>query len=344
MAADPDPLADAAGAIEGLLRKFRVRDLLSGGEEQVLRECVGEIREVAAGKVLVRADVTLSESILLVDGMVARYKDLADGQRQILELHVAGDFIDLHGFLLKRLEHHVGTLTAVRLAIVPHDRLRRVTEEHPHLARMLWFSTLLDASIHRERILSVGRRTALARIAHLLCELYVRLEIVEGDADRDRHALAADDAFAVAERRDHVEEAARAFRHRRLHEQLIALVVEAHRDDRAALGEHAFGKVRGALRDEAQGDTVFTAFLGDPLEDLADGLADENSYALPLTQADLGDVTGLTSVHVNRMLKKLRDDELLTFRSGEVVIHDWDRLQRTAEFNLNYLYLERRPR
>jgi CRP-like cAMP-binding protein len=252
MAADPDPLADAAGAIEGLLRKFRVRDLLSGGEEQVLRECVGEIREVAAGKVLVRADVTLSESILLVDGMVARYKDLADGQRQILELHVAGDFIDLHGFLLKRLEHHVGTLTAVRLAIVPHDRLRRVTEEHPHLARMLWFSTLLDASIHRERILSVGRRTALARIAHLLCELYVRLEIV--------------------------------------------------------------------------------------------GLARERRFQLPLTQADIADVTGLTSVHVNRMLKKLRDDELLTFRSGEVVIHDWDRLQRTAEFNLNYLYLERRPR
>src|SRR4051794_9582322 len=101
----------------------------------------------------------------------------------------------------------------------------------------------------------------------------VALEIVEGDADRDRHALAADDAFAVAERGDDVEEAARAFRHRRFHEMLIALVVEAHRDDRAALGEHALGEVGRTLRDEAERDAIFTAFLGDPLEDLAHGLA-----------------------------------------------------------------------
>jgi CRP-like cAMP-binding protein len=117
---------------------------------------------------------------------------------------------------------------------------------------MLWFSTLLDAAIHREKILSIGRRSAMARIAHIFCELLVRLRIV--------------------------------------------------------------------------------------------GLASDKSYPLPLTQADLGDVTGLTSVHVNRMLKKLRDDNLLTFRGGTAMIDDWEGLQRLAEFDPTYLHLERRPR
>src|SRR5690606_4587083 len=97
----------------------------------------------------------------------------------------------------------------------------------------------------------------------------VLFERVEMDADRDRHTLAADDAFAVAQRRDRIDEAARSFRHRRLDEMLVALVVEAHRDDRTALRQHALGQIRRALGDQAQRHAVFAAFLGDPLEDLA---------------------------------------------------------------------------
>ncbi len=244
--------ADADAAIAGLLLKLRARDLLGGEEEAVLRASVAELKEHPAGRTIVRTGTTLSASTLLVEGIVCRYKDLADGQRQIMELHVAGDFVDLHGFLLKQLDHNVGAMTSVRVAIVPHDALRGITETHPHLGRMLWFSTLLDAAIHREKILSIGRRSALARIAHIFCELLVRLRIV--------------------------------------------------------------------------------------------GLADDSGYALPLTQADLADVTGLTSVHVNRMLKRLRDENLLTFRGGRVTIADWERLQRVAEFDPTYLHLERRPR
>jgi CRP-like cAMP-binding protein len=239
-------------ALRGLLLKLRARDIVSAEEEQVLRDSIGDIRSVAAGRTIVQAGVTLSECTLLFEGFVCRYRDLADGQRQIMELHVPGDFLDLHSFLLKRLEHHVGAMTRVRFALVPHDALRTITESYPHLGRLMWFSTLLDAAIHREKILSVGRRSAIGRIAHILCELFVRLEIV--------------------------------------------------------------------------------------------GLTAGKSYRLPLTQTDLADVTGLTSVHVNRMLKKLRDEELATFRSGEVRIHDFERLQRVAEFSPAYLYLERRPR
>ena len=249
MALEP---SDREAALAPLLLKLRARDVIAPAEEAALRDSLSEIREVADGKVIVRAMTTLSHSTLLVQGLMCRYKDLSDGQRQITELHVAGDFVDLHGFLLKQVEHNVGSMTPVRIALFPHDALRRITETQPHLARMLWFSTLLDAAIHREKILSIGRRSALARIAHILCELYMRLELV--------------------------------------------------------------------------------------------GLASDRRYDLPLTQGDLADVTGLTSVHVNRMLKRLRDDDLLSFRGGEVVIHDWEGLQRTAEFDPAYLYMERRPR
>lgn len=242
----------AEEGLDRLLMKLRARDVMSAQEEAVLRAAVAEVHELPPGKLIVRAGTVLSQCTLLYDGYVCRFRDLADGQRQIMELHVPGDFLDLHSFLLKQLEHNVGTMTKVRFASVPHEAIRRITEEHPHLARMLWFSTLLDAAIHRERILSVGRRSALARIAHLFCELFVRLGVV--------------------------------------------------------------------------------------------GLTDGQNYRLPLTQADLADATGLTSVHVNRMLKKLRDDGLMTFRGGEVAIHDWDRLQRAAEFDPTYLYLDRRPR
>jgi CRP-like cAMP-binding protein len=242
--------AERAEALAPLLLKFRARDLIGDEEADILRDSISGIRELPAGKLIVRAGVPLSECTLLVDGIVCRYKDLADGARQIMELHVAGDFLDLHSFLLKQLEHHVGSMTHVRMAMVPHEAIRRITETHPHLARALWFSTLLDAAIHREKILSVGRRSAVARIAHLLCELSVRLRVV--------------------------------------------------------------------------------------------GMADERSYKLPLTQADLADATGLTSIHVNRMLKQLRDGGLATFRGGEVVIHDWEGLRRIAEFDPRYLYLDRR--
>ena len=244
--------ADRQEALATLLMKLRARDRISAEEERILLGSISEIRELPPGKTIVRAGVDVENCTLLVEGIVCRYRDLADGQRQIMELHVTGDFLDLHSFLLKQLEHDVGSMTKVRLAFVPHKAVREITETQPHLARMLWFSTLLDAAIHREKILSMGRRSALSRLAHLMCELEVRMELV--------------------------------------------------------------------------------------------GRATRAGFTLDLTQAELADCTGLTSIHVNRMLKKLRDDGLMTFRSGEVVIHDWDGLARVAEFDPKYLYLEQRER
>ncbi len=238
--------------IDKHLMKLRARDELSAEEEQAIRDSVSEIRNYPADKTFIRAGEELNHSSLLLEGIASRHKDLRDGQRQITELHVAGDFIDLHSFTLKRLDHHVMTLTPCSVALVPHEKLKEITNRYPYLTRVYWFSTNFDAAIHREWEVSLGRRSARSRMAHLFCELRVRLGLV--------------------------------------------------------------------------------------------GLAEELAYDLPLTQTDLAECLGLTPVHVNRTLKELREEKVVEFRSGRVEITDLRSLEKIAEFDPAYLYLERRPR
>jgi CRP-like cAMP-binding protein len=135
---------------------------------------------------VVRSGEELTVSLLLLDGWLARSKDLAGGERQFTELHVAGDFADLHGFTLKCLDHDVVTLSQCMIGIVPHERLSRAIERFPRLGRVYWLATNIDAAIHREWALSLGQRSALSRMAHLFCEMHERLVAV-GRADGDRY-------------------------------------------------------------------------------------------------------------------------------------------------------------
>jgi CRP-like cAMP-binding protein len=170
--------------IERHLMKLRARDNVSAEEEQVIRSLPSQIVEVPPDQTVIRHGVDLHQSTLLLDGWMARAKDLPSGQRQLAELNVAGDFVDLHGFTLKRLDHDIISISPCRLALVPHERVQMMTERYPHLTRLYWFGTNLDGAIQREWTLSLGRRTAIARMAQLFCELNIRLGIV-GLADGD---------------------------------------------------------------------------------------------------------------------------------------------------------------
>ncbi|CAN5149090.1 hypothetical protein BH24PSE1_BH24PSE1_01590 [soil metagenome] len=165
------------------LKNLRLRSEISPNEEQVIRGLVAETRRVRADEFVVRAGEQLNSSLLLLDGWLVRSKDLPSGERQVLEIHVAGDFADLHGFTLKRLDHDVISISECTVGVVPHDRLTEVSERHPHLARVYWLATNIDASITREMALSLGQRSALSRMAHLFCELNVRLGIVGRTSD-----------------------------------------------------------------------------------------------------------------------------------------------------------------
>ena len=238
--------------IEAHLKKLRVRDDISAEEEAAIREMFSEVREFPADRVIIRRGQDLRESLLLISGWIARTKDLREGGRQISELQFAGDFTDLHAFTLKRLDHNLATLTSCRIAVAPHERIRALLEKFPHLARVYWLMTNIDAAIHREWTVSLGRRSAMSRMAHLFCEIFERIQVV--------------------------------------------------------------------------------------------GLNDGNAYDIPLTQQELGECLGLTSVHINRTLQSLRKTGLVELENRRLVIHDMAGLRHLGEFNPDYLYLEKKPR
>lgn len=160
------------------LRKLRRRIEISSEEERAIRGLVSETRRCRADELIVRAGEELNHSVLLLDGWLARCKDLPGGERQVTELHVAGDFADLHGFTLKHLDHDVAAMSECNIAIVPHERIQDLIDRYPRLGRVYWFITNVDGAIHREWALSLGQRSALSRMAHLFCEMFVRLEVV----------------------------------------------------------------------------------------------------------------------------------------------------------------------
>jgi CRP-like cAMP-binding protein len=235
-----------------LILKLARRDHLSDEEKRVLDGAIARTATFPADKDMVREGDRPGESKLLLEGFAARYKILESGKRKITNIHVPGDFIDLHSFTLKTMDHGILALSDCTVAVVPHEALLRISEEHPHLTRLLWLNTNLDGAIHRQWLVTIGRQTALGQFAHLICELFLRLQVV--------------------------------------------------------------GRTEGFR------------------------------FRLPITQAELGDAMGLSSVHVNRTLQELRGDGLVTWIRDVVTIEDWDRLCEVAQFNADYLNLVCEPR
>ena len=140
------------------------------------------------------------------------------------------------------------TLTPCKLAFISHQSLTQMFRRCPRLADVMWRDTLIDAAIFREWMVGMGRRSAYTRIAHVLCEVFVRLRAV--------------------------------------------------------------------------------------------GLANGLECELPITQAELGDALGLSTVHVNRSVQELRGDGLIELRRGFLTVLNWDGLKKAGEFDPTYLHLE----
>ena len=163
------------GKVAHLVEKLSLRDALSPEEVAALETVLGPSRTISAGADIVREHSHPLQSTLLISGFSARYSTLRDGGRQITEINVSGDFIDLHSLLMKQMDHGVLALTDCVIANAPHARLIELTERHPHLGRLLWLDTIIDAAIHRQWLVAMGRRSGLSHLAHLVCELYLRL-------------------------------------------------------------------------------------------------------------------------------------------------------------------------
>lgn len=220
---------------------------LTDEERAVLESAIERTETYAAGATVLQQHCEVNFSTLLVRGIMTRHVDAVDGRRHLVAIHLPGDFVDLHAYLLKWLDHDVGALTDIMVALVPHAALDAIQVRYPHLSKRLWFVTLLDAALHRQWTVRLASLNALQRTAHFLCEMNAKL--------------------------------------------------------------------------------------------LAIGESDGQHFLLPMTQTDIGEVCGLTNVHVSRVLRQLRDMELCSVRAAQVTVHAPLRLAAAGLFSPDYLYL-----
>jgi CRP-like cAMP-binding protein len=229
-----------------MLRKFERRGPLGETDREALLALPHQLRRVGAGAHLVRDGDRPDFCCVLLSGFAYRHKITGEGGRQVIAIHMEGDFVDLQNTLLPVSDHNVQMLTEGDVAYVPRDAVRELALARPAIGVALWTDTLIDGSIFREWVVNVGRRDARSRIAHILCEFSLRLE--------------------------------------------------------------------------------------------AAGLARDHRYELPMTQEQLADSVGLTSVHVNRVLRQLAEEGLISRERRSIVIEDWSRMREAGDFNERYLH------
>jgi CRP-like cAMP-binding protein len=234
--------------IERVLRRLETRGPLSDGDRAAVRALPLQPRTLESAAYLVREGEPPEMCALLLAGFAYRHKVTGEGERQIMSVHMRGEFLDLQNSFLQVADHNVQALTRCEVALVPVAALRTLAADHPLVGRAMWIDTLIDAAIFREWIVNVGRRDSISRISHLLCEFALRLE--------------------------------------------------------------------------------------------AAGLATDYRYEMPMTQEQIADCTGLTPVHVNRVLKELGRMGLIDREKRAVAIVEWDRLKQIGDFNTRYLHLE----
>jgi CRP-like cAMP-binding protein len=230
-----------------LVRKLRSISPLTADESQCLLKLPLSIQQVAADQDIVREGDRPSECCLVIEGFTCRYKVTEEGKRQIFSFHTPGDIPDLQSLHLEVMDHSLKTLTPCKSAFIPHDSSAELTRRCPHVGDLLWRDTLIDAAVFREWMIGIGRRSAYTRIAHLLCEVFVRLRAV--------------------------------------------------------------------------------------------GLTNDFECDFPITQTEIGDALGLSTVHVNRSLQELRAHGLIDLRRGTLAILDWAGLKKAGEFDPTYLHL-----
>lgn len=229
------------------IRKLEGFAALTNAERAMLERISAESRLVAPNTDLAHEGDKPEGVFLVMEGIAGRHKLRANGTRQIMAYLVPGDLCDLDVALLDEMDHSITAFSACRVVRIAPETVTGLLRNYPQIARGLRKSTLVDEATLREWLMNVGRRSAVERLAHLFCELLLRMRAV--------------------------------------------------------------------------------------------GLSMGNSYRLPLTQVDLADTTGLSTVHVNRSLRELRRQGLIELQGGRLTLLDVPRLRALAEFKANYLHL-----
>lgn len=163
-------------ALNQYLKRLQAHSVLADDEQQAILTLPGETSTVVAHRELVRPGDQVDRAILVCHGLLGRYDLMRDGSRQITALHVPGDLCDLHSVVAPTTGWGINALEDAGIYTIPHNAIRQLVTVYPNLAMVFWRDATLDASILAKWVANIGRKSALARIAHLLCEIGLRLE------------------------------------------------------------------------------------------------------------------------------------------------------------------------
>jgi CRP-like cAMP-binding protein len=165
-------------SLASLIRKLEQFVRLSPTDHAMLtRASTDRVRHFPARADIVREGDKPQDVHLIMSGWACRYKTLEDGRRQVVAFFLPGDICDLNVFILREMDHSIGTITAVSVADLSREFFDSVAADHPRIVTAFWWETLVNAAIQREWIMSLGQRTAAERMAHLLCEVFLRLRL-----------------------------------------------------------------------------------------------------------------------------------------------------------------------
>jgi len=160
-----------------LLRRLEAIAEPTAEEWLVLSSLPGTIKEYRAHQDIVRVGERPSVVCLMLEGMTCRYKVSADGKRQIMSFHIRGDIPDLQSLFIDTMDHSLAALVNSTVLAIPHEKMCSIVDNYPRIAHLLWRETLIDAALFREWIV-MRDRPAYARVAHLLCEQFLRMQAV----------------------------------------------------------------------------------------------------------------------------------------------------------------------
>jgi len=146
-------------------------------DEEALLKLPHRVKRVERHGHVVREREKTTHSCVILSGFAIRHKIVGGGRRQIVSVHMKGDIVDLQNSFLGVADHNVQTLTECEVAFIPRENIKQLAFTRPNVGMAMWHDTLVDGSVFREWIANLGRRDALARMAHLLCEFSLRLKV-----------------------------------------------------------------------------------------------------------------------------------------------------------------------
>jgi len=143
-----------------------------------LRALVRDVVDVRAGRSIVLETQRCPQLYLVETGWVFRSRSMAGGQRQIVNYALPGDFLCVDSVLFKSSSFDLFARTNVTLYRIDAPATPDMFERHPGLAAAVSWTAGQDESVLAERVVSLGRRDSLAKLAHQLCELIERLSVI----------------------------------------------------------------------------------------------------------------------------------------------------------------------